>query len=189
MKERPILFTPEHAQKVLVGTKTQTRRIVKRNASGRVQAVGSPKNWHLDDPDAVLACPYGAVGDRLWIKEAWAWPGEELFMHKGCPADAETVEKWKQDKNAPPVKWKPSLYMPRWACRTVVELTEVRVERVWEISERDAIAEGVQPCGHTSFHVDEHTCSFRLLWETIHGKGSWALNPWVWALTFKKVLA
>ena len=69
----------------------------------------------------------------------------------------------------------------------ILELTVVRVEKLNDISECDAIAEGVTPCGHTSFHVDEHTCSFKALWASINGEESWQLNPWVWCLSFRTV--
>lgn len=180
MKERPILMTPENAQKVFDGTKPQTRRIVKRTDSGRVKRVGSTKNWHLGDPDAVLACPYGVVGDRLWIREAWSRCDEcsmEIYKGQGvmnCPyCDASTAG----------LKFTPSIHMPRWASRTVVELTEVRVERLQEISEKDCIAEG---CG-SPITRDMKKPHFMRLWESINGPGSWALNPWVWVLTFRKV--
>lgn len=184
MTERPILFTPENAQKVFEGTKTQTRRIVKRNASGRVKVVGSPKSWHFGDPDAVLACPYGLVGDRLWIREAWA-PCDACHMeiYKGqgvrnCPHC---------DESASGLKFTPSIHMHRWVCRTVVELTKVWVERVQEITEEDAIAEGCEPHFPSGVDGKIYRRPFNCLWESIHGKGSWEMNPWVWVLTFKKV--
>lgn len=194
MKERPILMTPENAQKCHDGTKTQTRRIVKRNASGRVQSVGSPRNWHLEDPNAVLACPYGIVGDRLWVREAWAWPGEEEYLYKGRPADVQLVTEWQKDLNCCQVKWMPSIYMPRQACRTVLEITDVRVERLQSISDADALAEGVtvRPDAEIAARVagppeTGARMEFFALWESINGKGSWALNPWVWVIEFRKV--
>lgn len=120
------------------------------------------------------------------MRETWAWPGEEMLLYRANPDDVKIMEQWKVSENYPNVKWCPSIHMPRWACRTVLELTEVRVERLQEISETDAIKEGCAPCGHTSFHVDEHTCSYKTLWETINGADSWAINPWVWVLTFKR---
>lgn len=202
MKERPILMTPENAQKVFDGTKAQTRRIVKRTDTGWVKAIGSPKNWHLDDHDAIQACPFGQPGDRLWIREAWS-PCDEcsMGMYKGqgvmnCPCcDASTAG----------LKFTPSIHMPRWACRTVVRLTDVRVERLQEISEEDAISEGVALL-EGSYNPDDYTGiwknyslhetaeywnsprdSYRSLWESINGHGSWERNDWVWVLTIKLV--
>lgn len=111
------------------------------------------------------------------------------MLYRANHVDAALVEKWKSDPNYPQVKWVPSIHMPKKFCRLWLELTEVRVERLQECSEADAIAEGVKPCGHSSFHVDEHTCSYKKLWESINGDGSWAKNPWVWVLTFKRVTA
>ena len=201
MTERQILFTPENAQKCFEGRKTQTRRIVKFTDSGRVQRVGSYKNWHLDDPDAIHACPYGDVGDRLWVREAWAFPGEEAVMYQGNPDDVALYRKWMEGENYPKIKWKPSIHMPRWACRTVLEITAIRVEQVQAISQADAIAEGIEyhdghGIGHSGYrHTHSHGYvyanaveAYKVLWESINGTGSWAVNPWVWVITFKRVM-
>lgn len=208
-KERPILMTPENAQKCFDGTKTQTRRIVKlphENPLGQWEpstlrgpgcyadkAMTIPVSehlviWHTRTGDCI-GCPQGQPGDRLWVREAFAWPGEEVLIYRGNPGDMDVVRHWMARENGPKVKWTPAIHMPRWACRTVLELTEVRVERLQECSEADAIKEGCAPCGHTSFHVDEHTCSYKTLWESINGADSWALNPWVWVLTFRLAMA
>src|SRR5689334_9830374 len=81
-RERGILMTPDNAQKCHLGVKTQTRRIVKFEDSGRVRRVGSYKNWHIDDPDAIGACPYGDKGDRLWVREAWRVTGGKEYHYQ-----------------------------------------------------------------------------------------------------------
>ena len=195
MKERPILFTPHNAQLVHESKKTQTRRILKSQPWEGLGRIDGPafyaptkvnkrtgEEYPGDDVFGVYdhtgewgcVCPFGRPGTRLWIREAWAFPGEELHMYKGCPADAEIVEKWKQDKNAPQVKWKPSLHMPRWACRTVVELVEVRVERLDKITESDSQAEGVKS-----------VAEFMDLWVSINK--TWEPSLWVWVLTMRRV--
>jgi len=188
MKETPILMTPENAQKCHKGTKTQTRRIVKLPlrcpAHGVVLNSFDPRGEH--DADILVNCPYGVVGDWLWVREPYAWPGEEVLLYRGCPSDSEIVEKWKHDKNCPQVKWTPSIHMPKWACRTWLEITEVRVQRLREISEEDCYAEGLQR-GMADDRPDGLRIWYRELWESINGPGSWDENPWVWAISFRKV--
>ena len=148
MTERPILFSGPMVRAILEGRKTQTRRVVKRNAAGRAERGG--RNWHLDDPDAVKACPYGAPGDRLWVREnGWQRPertprmmreGADTWARYYYDADGEDGEQLKEWG----FKRRPSIHMPRWACRLVLEVTAVRVERLQEISEADAIAEGIE---------------------------------------------
>ena len=192
-RQHPIRFTPENVRAILQGRKTQTRRIVKLTDSGRIKKPGSPKNWHPDDANAVQACPYGMPGDRLWVRETWACDrcydhlkpsaipaGRPVYYHYSEPN--HIVENWH--------KKRPSIFMPRWACRLVLELTEVRVERLNDCSEADAKAEGCYP-GQYEFENAEGTLtareSFECLWGDINGEGSWAINPWVWVIEFKKV--
>lgn len=225
MKERPILMTPENAQKVFDGTKTQTRRILKSQPWEWLRRIDGPafyaptkvnkrtgEEYPGDDVFGVYdhtgewgcVCPFGRPGDRLWIREAWA-PCDACHMeiYKGqgvrnCPHC---------DESASGLKFTPSIHMHRWVCRTVVELTKVWVERVQDIQEEDAGAEGAafmcSQCGcdldtqeGSEVHAacDDLDCNqgsyregFRRLWNSINGKGSWALNPWVWVLTMRKV--
>ncbi len=193
MKERPILMTPENAQKCHDGTKTQTRRVIKpqplsiswfEHQNGWCARVREDTGSAEHPAYIMVPCPYGVVGDRLWVREPWAWPGEEFHLYKGSSADARIVEEWKKDPNCCQVKWTPSIHMPRFVCRTVLEITNVRVERVQDISRVDAVAEGFvgEPC--LPIHPVDW---YRDLWETINGKGSWERNDWVWVLMFKKV--
>lgn len=218
MRERPILMTAQNAQRCHEGTKTQTRRtngLKKVNGSGpwdypQMQSSGiaifldstqaNPYNNALE-----VTCPYGVVGDRLWIREAHRIivleNEQELIDYKGGP-----VKRMRDilDMSG----WLPSIHMRREYCRTVVELTEIRVERLQEISEEDAIAEGVTCLGgvngtydrddfsgcwtnysstETAAYWNSPIGSYHSLWDSINGVGSWALNPWVWVLTFQKV--
>ena len=212
MKERPILFTPENAQKVFLGTKTQTRRIVKPQPPKWIDKYGqslSPMHWipsgvFISDPSGMLGkgnlsirqngasvkCPYGTIGDRLWVRESYYAESQSTIHYRGDFGGYE---------DDPKSGWKNAMFMPRWACRTVVELTAVCVERLQEISEDDAIAEGIEYCdgvgvGRAGYWQKDRSriCAtareaYRVLWESINGPGSWALNPWVWVLEFKKV--
>lgn len=190
MKERPILMTPENAQKCHEGGKTQTRRIIKPQPDGKIfhKYDGC---WNSAHFEGEWICPYGVVGDRLWIREAFAWPGEEVLIYRGNPGDMDVVRHWMARENGPKVKWTPAIHMPRWACRTVLELTEVRVERLQDCSTEDAISEGAETfegeCELRDKRLTKAQLQFAALWESINGPGSWGLNPWVWVLTFKKV--
>lgn len=192
MKERPILFKDEMIRAILEGRKTQTRRVVKL-----------PKNhvWGSFSVDK-LRCPYGKPGDRLWVRETWRHiDGGVMCDAAGGVIDAfepETI--YRADRKNLNRRWKPSIHMPRWASRIMLEITGVRVERLRDISYQDAQAEGVQTetadpwFYHISternvydFAADEPQGSFRKLWESINGAGSWNKNPWVWVVEFKRV--
>ncbi len=138
-------------------------------------------------------------GDRLWVREAHALvPSSAYRMSEGVaqaldPQDRDRAcvyrEGWELSK---PGSWRPSIHMPRWASRLTLIVTDVRVQRVQEIIEADAVAEGVEPFGHGAAFVqlpDAKTYSttrgcFAVLWDHIHGPGAWAANPWVCAITF-----
>lgn len=191
MTERPILFSGEMVRAILAGQKTQTRRIVKHHR---------------------LACLYGKPGDRLWVKETWATDfihddAKPVHIPQGAPLlfradEGETgiaAFEWG--------RWRPSIFMRRWMSRITLELTAVRVERLQDISEEDAAAEGCTLSGvevtAAEWMADAPTRSiapgkcvirplaleYMRLWESINGAGSWAANPWVWVLTFKRVEA
>lgn len=182
MKERPILFTPDNAQKIFEGKKTQTRRIVKNPDYYSCLTGDCPHDSQDECHKFMVAlCPYGLIGDRLWIREAWA---DLRGMGFGAPCAWRGIEEAdsKRCREEFGVKWRPSIHMPRWACRTVVEIMDVRVERVQCITREDAQAEGVDVS-------TQHIAAFAAQWESIHGVGSWNLNPWVWCLTFRKVEA
>lgn len=218
MKGTPILFTPENAQKVHEGTKTQTRRIIKSqpNENGAIlwfrEMVEYPGVWLYNGQ--TFKCPYGTVGDRLWVREAVAYREEGIVAYKAggsCGAwmgDGAGGRLWiphgwiqgfsKNDGKYFGLskygdKWRPSIHMPKWACRTWLELTEVKVERLQDCSSEDAIAEGAADwegeCELREKRLSAVQLQFAALWESIHDKGSWERNPWVWVLEYKKVMA
>jgi hypothetical protein len=211
MKERPILFSAEMVRALLDGRKTQTRRVAKLNAAGRVKLPGSPHNWHCEDPDAALACPYGQPGDRLWVRETWQqfWKEEipaERYSQQGRsgspsrrPETMRVVYRADGEISQHPeygeAIWRPSIHMPRWASRILLEITNVRVERVQEISDLDARAEGLEAqasgCGWQvgdKFHSGHSVDCFSKLWDSINAARGfgWDVNPWVWVIEFRR---
>lgn len=202
IKERPILFSGPMVRAILEGKKTQTRRVVKVTDTGRVKEPGSSRNWHLDDPNAILACPFGQIGDRLWVRETFA-VGEGVIYR----------EDWSRtcDPKILKGKWKPSIFMPRDLCRISLEIVSVRVERLNDISEADAEAEGLERFSpnswknyefktahprsgevisdekHRTLSYSDTVRSFKSLWQSINGSGSWEVNPWVWVVEFKRL--
>ena len=208
MTDRPIIFSAPMVRAILEGRKTQTRRVAKLNASGRVARGG--KNWHCGDPKAWEASPYGAPGDRLWVRETWKGP----FFAEDEAEDVNDLSvfeipdrcEYKADGGPTPeyidaddnlvCKWRPSIYMPRWASRITLGITGVRVERLQGISADDADAEGIDnlmcaaavgraPNRHHLLPAEIH--GYAHLWEQIHGPGSWDANPWVWVVEFMRV--
>ena len=186
MKERPILFSGQMVRAILDGRKTQTRRIVK-NATGpfwnhsgyRIVMRDGFTFWEThggipNEYGPAFACPYGKPGDRLWVRETWA-PAE--WPPTGPPAV------YRADEGMFASRWKPSIHMPRWASRINLEVVSVRVERLQDISEEDALAEGITLVERGTSPVDQ----FNKLWESINGPGSWEANPWVWVVEFKRI--
>ncbi len=201
MKERPILFSAPMVRAILAGAKTQTRRIVKPQPKW-VYADCVPVKTEDADPKGEIRCPFGQPGDRLWVRETWAVSGLAFGMKPSRAAKIAAPSAWRyaaDDTTGWSHGWKPSIHMPRAASRITLEITEVRGQRVQEISEDDARSEGVQrDAEHGSGWIDYRgwrgveACSFavdsfRSLWESIHGPGSWDRNDWAWALTFRRV--
>ena len=153
MKERPILFSAPMVMAILAGTKTQTRRVIK------------------PQPSVAQNCPYGTPGDHLWVKETF-WTGGDAVNYR---ADGEMPE-YMRDVS----RWKPSIFMPRKLSRITLEILDVRVERVQDISEEDAKDEG------GLYGAGSYRDGFAVLWDSINGKKHpWESNPWCWVLTFK----
>lgn len=213
MAERPILFSAPMVRALLAGTKTQTRRVVKPQpkldttdwwpdggvgpkwmASGPSEATGGTRQTWGWAP-----CPYGVPGDRLWVREAHALherfsdvvrvayaaslPGSWTEATRDFPAsnaDGLKIKPYQQG-------FRPSIHMPRWASRLTLQITDVRVERLNAITEADALAEGVQEPSLVpilgAFWSSRD--GYARLWERINGPGSWAANPWVWAVSFE----
>lgn len=195
IKERPILFSGPMVRAILEGRKTQTRRACKPylQCYDTVSCDSKKTDFDFHFRDGIgqlIQCPYGKPGDRLWVREAFV-PNYFDGGRMGYKADwNETAAEY-----CPEPKWKPSIHMPRAASRILLEITDVRVERVQDISEEDARAEGVEqwPDGNYKAYTKQQgklthaRDSFRTLWESINGPESWDANPWVWAFTFKKI--
>lgn len=228
MKERPIIFSAPMVRALLAGTKAQTRRILKPQPWRDVVAVrdvapagdamnsGSWCSWTAGgDISAHVKfwwrCPYGAPGDRLWVKETWAvetehgvgdpyrWVHYRSTPHHGIRVWPSVADVTYLHESATPervaehvagIHWKSSRFMPRWASRITLEITDVRVQRLQEISEEDARAEGVTDswpeieCNGARPYAQ----GFAYLWDEINGKRApWKSNQWVFALTFRKL--
>lgn len=200
MKFRPILFSTPMVKALLEGRKTQTRRIVKLKhlvvpeVAGAIHPDGSGKGWvawfpgdgitaektaELYPGNAGFPCPYGLPGDVLWVRESFRIIKGNVT---GSEHDYTSEMLYKADGDLGPHQ--PSIHMPKSACRIFLEITEVRVERLQDISEEDAFAEGVYD-GEGPYGVGH--MMFEYLWENINGVDSWKSNPWVWCLTFKRI--
>lgn len=196
MKERPILFSAPMVRALLDGSKTQTRRIVKGLASEWLSEGFVPE--FVADP-ANNMCPYGNVGDQLWVRETWQGPlfdseeheeqfradGPEAFMKPGFCAYRATDKLDAIDANGKDLGWRPSIHMPRWASRIQLDITNVRIERLQDISEQDAWAEGCMGTDDDVTGGKSGYGEYMELWKSINGEGSWDKNPWVWVISFK----
>jgi len=214
MKERPILFSDPMVKALLAGAKTQTRRVVKLRDFGPTTPSGAGWDWDLRDRRgrwnsftttqfvASKCNPYGVVGDRLWVREAWSHDAPDLDACRAAHEDAmsgmDYGPYYRATECAPDtLRWRPSIHMPRWASRITLEITEVRVQRLQEISEEDARAEGIpfgemqdaiingEPGRVAFFNARD---AFAYAWNAINGKrAAWASNPWVWAISFRRL--
>jgi len=203
MRERPILFNGAMVRAILAGQKTQTRRVVKGHALDWLcKAQFTPE--YVASPGNDL-CPFGQPGDRLWVRETHAiFPthgqhradGERWGPWGGLPTTlspmgGEIAYYREGFDRCDPGRWRPSIHMPRWACRLVLEITAVRVERLQAISAANALAEGIEEIGgRFTFNGGMHESltprlSFQMLCDSTGG--DWASNPWVWVIEFKRV--
>ncbi len=251
VKETPIIMSGNHPKLILDGIKTQTRRVVKlpdapnhlgdweptflggdgttRDSRGilvpRIDGI-----WHTRT-GKFIKCPYGQVGDRLWVRETWRvesfMEGEPIMFGykdgqtKECwDTESPDYESWEErvsiqstedaekahskqgddgvyhwDIGQSPCRWRPSIHMPRWASRITLEITEVRVERLNQISELDAFAEGcrnqVLSDFAPNFDIVVRPASevFSELWDSLNAKRGygWEVNPWVGVISFKVI--
>lgn len=210
IKEKGLIFNSEMVRAILDGRKTQTRRIM------APQPEPCPRGGHwwpsnvfktmLHVEDEMQngkggwgglvgdACPFGDVGDRIWVREAFA---SGLSTKSTLAYRATHKREDLEDGFYDTIKWTPSIHMPRWASRILLEITGVRVERLNAISEEDARAEGIidggclncgepEPCGCANPEPDA-TDAFAYLWQSIYGQESWNANGWVWVISFKRV--
>jgi hypothetical protein len=221
MKQHPILFSTPMVQAILAGNKTMTRRIVKPQPIFK-EGVGK---WYGKNEQFVgdkmvvldlmeLSCPYGKSGDVLWVRECFT-----VLEPEHCEGMSQRFyykaehhvgnEEWRLEEieKGYPYQWKPSIHMPKSACRVWLEITNIRVERLQSISEKDAIAEGILPLlmssvqlatsGQLYFDYSKPKqffneglppfWSFNSLWCSINGPDSWDENPWVWVIEFKRI--
>lgn len=211
MKERPVLFSAPMVRAILEGRKTQTRRPYKNRkhpdfgcAMAASELVCEPQ--HVID----RTCPYGQPGDLLWVKETtikvedhgYVGPcfvesdeGRAVLEYGLSPAPDDVTEVEPED-----IRKRPAIHMPRAMSRILLEVTAVRVERLQDISEADAIAEGIleqrsqTDAGWVDYWPSEDgepfaraSEAYRALWESINGPSSWTANPWVWVITFRRI--
>ena len=229
MKERGMIFNGEMTRAILDGRKTQTRRPIKWKQT-RFTEIGEREDgshwpWSEDAEHACdfwHPCPFGAVGDRIWVRETWSsdfanyYPNDRVWYaaDNNRRLDIEVVDGVRgiyspESDVHVPFRWRPSIHMPRWASRILLEITDVRVERLNAISPEDAESEGLERTNFTGFGDEPGLPSypepdvyfdplkkqwkeyppeaFAGLWESIYGEGSWQANPWVWVIKFKRV--
>lgn len=220
MKERGIIFNGDMVRAILSGQKTQTRRIVKPqpDEDGLAKLTGGP--W-VDTSERKYRCPFGQPGDRLWVRETCqakelesgldvvCYPADETETPiKAHPLDSGNwidLYRYRSGEG----KLVPSIHMPRWASRITLEITDVRVERLNDISPEDAVGEGLEVQNFTGFGDEPYTPhfsepdvyydplkkswteyppeAFQGLWQSIYGEESWVSNPWCWVIEFRRV--
>lgn len=191
-RERPILFASSMVRAILSGAKTQTRRPVKPQPDGQ-PALCSDGKWCVDGGLWLGSAP-AAVGDTLWARETWRrqteW--EEVYYPNGG-IDVQPVTKAHYradatDGDAAGHVWTPSIHMPRWASRITLEVTDVRAERLLDVTEADAVAEGLTVLDAIRRKVPTVRDAFSLLWDDLYADSlPWSGSPWVWAITFRRV--
>ncbi len=237
MKQIPILFSTEMVQAIIEGRKTQTRRVVRDCKQFKDWDVKPSECYGVmvaDDGSCatflaagdqgwtdIVECPYGKVGDVLWVRETWQWTDAKTTWDDQKPSTATVLFKASNDIRPSGVsiydypctntfvvshevaedvehlidseeergidRWRPSIHMPKAAARIWLQVTGVRVERLQDISEGDAKAEGVwMPDRLKPLNIpDYYKTAFKVLWKGINGADSWAANPWVWVIEFK----
>lgn len=206
MADRPILFSAPMVRALLAGTKTQTRRVIKPQPE-----LMPSGNWHVrnlgagvfgvetaDVPSRQLDYLRIEVGDRLWVRERFAvLPRTAYALPKAQSPDPDMAAYYFADfdRSGKPA-WKPSIHMPRWASRITLTVIDVRVQRLQEVSEGDALAEGCKAIrefcyvfdstayGRSGLCHSSPVIAYSILWDEINGPGSWDANPWVAAYTF-----
>ncbi|HSC88532.1 MAG TPA: hypothetical protein VLC09_14720 [Polyangiaceae bacterium] len=231
MADRPILFSGPMVRAILDGTKTQTRRVVSgalQTADGGWEHVSGAR-WRQvvargpvfpETYGPAIKCPYGVAGDRLWVRETF--DSRNSAGERWKPKDSAFVvfrdgaQMYSDGTYSPPLesyapgafdlcRWRPSIHMPRWASRITLEVTAVRVERLQDISEEDAQAEGIErgedffqcPTWRdympgdeaASWFPDDPIGSYSTLWDSINGAGAWDANLWVWVVEFRRLEA
>ena len=201
MSEHPILFTGNMIRAILDGHKTQTRRIAKLPKKwhrGKTSFKGNPHGneefiIYGDCGTKTMYCPHGRVGDTLWVRETWAItshqetppPTAEMILYKADGMKFDAGTNW--SAYGYNIKWKPSIFMPKVACRIFLEITDIRVERVQEISKIDIFAEGTPRPMRGKLNCHAAIQDFWILWDSINAKRApWKDNPYVWVVEFRR---
>lgn len=206
MADRPIIFSAPMVRALMEGKKTQTRRVLRPQPDttsdpsglGEWGAVNRYDYWR----PAAEVRPY-QVGDRLYVREAFAISADNPHcdLSAAYPDQLVFYRATDDDEFTIPPRWRPSIHMPRWASRLTLTVTDVRVQRLWQITNNDAVAEGIKPQyqqpeqnegailgwgydGIDGYGPGASKAAFSLLWDHINGPGAWDANPWVVALTF-----
>lgn len=229
MAEKPILYTGPMVRGILMDCKKQTRRVITHNPDEDGLSFNTEIGEWQDSRGRIYHCPYGKPGDFLWVRESFvpvpdldhdAWDDHHISAFEwnrcGCkvkdiPEELQVLESviHAEGYDRSTLNWRPSIHMPRWASRILLKITDIRVERLQDITERDARAEGVERVGgHNSitpwknYQGTEYPCenfasavvSFASLWDSINGNRkigcedvSWKANPWVWVIDFERV--
>jgi hypothetical protein len=221
VRKRPIIFSGPMVRAILEGRKTQTRRVVRwkprekglnPNFSGLeagfyhsdlessgwvLRSRGAGDCWN--DRTWPLHCPYGKAGDALWVRETWlelipehVVNGKRYVYRADIRKDVEDSERCRKELH---YQWRPSIFMPRGACRIMLEVTKSRVERLWDMSHMDWRADFAPDTGQvekalTTFRGDDYRKEMsEALWDSINAKRGypWSSNPWVWVIEFKRV--
>lgn len=204
VKERPILFSGEMVRAILSGEKVQTRREMKPQPLAVEQAKYTTWTWPADADATKFAwagkrpisdaverhCPYGQRGERLWVRETCSFTVDDYPYCRKPSVVPHDAKVWYRASNDRPTwadtKWHPSIFMPRWASRITLEITGIRVERLHDITEGDARAEGVSKALNGKGILSNFE-AFRMLWTRINGASSWTQNPWLWVVDFQMI--
>ncbi|OCY53716.1 hypothetical protein [Acinetobacter pittii] len=219
MKERPIILNTTMVKAIIEGRKVQTRRLVKEKLISEQAEFecGNRPNVIRSEPSLQYyidkGCPFGQVGDHLWVRETFCigsieeedhyqgWP-KPLYVHQdGDPKQYPIYKEWclREGISFDDVHWKPSIHMPRSASRILLEITKIRIEKLNQISNQDAVQEGLLKLPASGRYVvsrgdqyfgaaSNNPCEvFKWLWESIYGSSSWELNPWVWVIEFNVI--
>lgn len=200
VKERGMIFNDEMVRAILEGRKTQTRRPVKNVRADNCLVIRKPTKkrngvyTHVMDALEHGLCPFGNVGDRIWVRETFNafWLDNDVIQEiKDGVSLASELCDYKadySDSSKPAEGWTPSIHMPRWASRILLEITDVRVERLHDMSEADAKAEGASP---VTYKITPPEAVYRVgfgdIWRGIYGQENWLSNPWVWVIEFKRI--
>lgn len=209
MNERGMIFNGEMVRAILDGRKTQTRRVLATyqdavkfcpewdvNGKQIFIVLGEKDHTGMNPVITAIPCPFGQHGDRIWVRETFRVHSRATdvatLVYRASVRNSWTEQTHRVpvavcNKSATPEKWTPSIHMPRWASRILLEITDVRVERLRDLSEEDAKSEGITPSAGGVLPSWEYRINFRDLWMDIYGTDNWGANPWVWVIEFKRV--